>query len=128
MTKVDGRGKAPKAGKGVGRKPLAPELKKAETKTVSIRLPVSSIKFHRIDGAWLFDAVLKKIESKTGWELDQPYDPDDIEIISDLDKEKAELKDRLLSLLSTHNEEGGHCYKDEQSYQIAGILKDLGVL
>jgi len=65
MTKIDGRGKAPKAGKGAGRKPLAPELKKEETKTVSIRLPVSSIKFHGIDGAWLFDAAMQKISATT---------------------------------------------------------------
>mgnify|MGYP005611039021 CR=1 FL=1 len=66
MTKVDGRGKAPKAGKGVGRKRLAPEFKKEETKTVSIRLPVSSIRLYGIDGAWLFDAATQKIERQTG--------------------------------------------------------------
>lgn len=76
MTKIDGRGKAPKAGKGVGRKRLAPEFKKEETKTVSIRLPVSSIKLHGIDGAWLFDAAMQKISAKTGLAYIQPYDPE----------------------------------------------------
>ena len=64
--KIDGRGKAPKKGKGVGRKRLAPEFKKEETKTVSIRLPVSSIRLYGIDGAWLFDAATQKIERQTG--------------------------------------------------------------
>lgn len=76
MTKIDGRGKAPKKGKGVGRKPLAPELKKAETKTVSIRLPVSSIRLYGIDGAWLFDAAMQKIGAKKGLSYIQPYDPE----------------------------------------------------
>ena len=89
MTKIDGRGKAPKAGKGVGRKPLAPELKKEETKTVSIRLPVSSIKFHGIDGAWLFDAATQKIERQTGINLAQPYEPDAFGTISKEGQEKA---------------------------------------
>ena len=127
MTKVDGRGKAPKAGKGVGRKPLAPELKKEETKTVSIRLPVSSIKFHGIDGAWLFDAATQKIERQTGINLAQPYEPDAFGTISKEGQEKAALTSKLIELLSTEVD-GETCYKDDNAYEIAGILKELGVL
>lgn len=127
MTKIDGRGKAPKKGKGVGRKPLAPELKKAETKTVSIRLPVSSIKFHGIDGAWLFDAATQKIERQTGINLAQPYDPDAFGTISKEGQEKAALTSKLVDLLSTEVD-GETCYKDDTCYEIAGILKELGVL
>ena len=123
MTKIDGRGKAPKAGKGVGRKRLAPELKKEETKTVSIRLPVSSIKFHGIDGAWLFDAAMQKISAKTGLNYIQLYDPEYREV-PDV---HADLRARLIDLLSAEID-GETCYKDEQSYQIAGVLKDIGVL
>ena len=127
MTKIDGRGKAPKKGKGVGRKPLAPELKKAETKTVSIRLPVSSIKFHGIDGAWLFDAATQKIERQTGINLAQPYEPDAFGTISKEGQEKAALTSKLIDLLSAEME-GELCYKDELCYEIAGILKKMGVL
>ena len=127
MTKVDGRGKAPKAGKGVGRKRLAPELKKEETKTVSIRLPVSSIKFHGIDGAWLFDAATQKIERQTGINLAQPYEPDAFGTISKEGQEKAALTSKLIELLSTEVD-GETCYKDDNAYEIAGILKELGVL
>ena len=63
--KIDGRGRSPKAGKGVGRKRLAPEFKKEKTRTVSIRLPVSSITLHGINGAWLFDAAMQKISATT---------------------------------------------------------------
>lgn len=127
MTKIDGRGKTPKAGKGVGRKPLAPELKKEETKTVSIRLPVSSIKFHGIDGAWLFDAATQKIERQTGINLAQPYEPDAFGTISKEGQEKAALTSKLIELLSTEVD-GETCYKDDNAYEIAGILKELGVL
>jgi len=127
MTKIDGRGKAPKKGKGVGRKPLAPELKKAETKTVSIRLPVSSIKFHGIDGAWLFDAATQKIERQTGINLAQPYEPDAFGTISKEGQEKAALTSKLIELLST-SVDSKTCYKDELCYEIAGILKKMGVL
>lgn len=128
MTKIDGRGKAPKKGKGVGRKPLAPELKKAETKTVSIRLPVSSIKFHGIDGAWLFDAATQKIERQTGINLAQPYEPDAFgTMISKEGQEKAALTSKLIELLST-SVDSKTCYKDELCYEIAGILKKMGVL
>mgnify|MGYP003494209095 FL=1 len=123
MTKVDGRGKAPKAGKGVGRKRLAPELKKEETKTVSIRLPVSSIKFHGIDGAWLFDAAMQKISATTGLNYMQPYDPE----YKPATNAHADLRVQLIDLLSAEME-GELCYKDELCYEIAGILKKMGVL
>ena len=71
------RGKAPKAGKGTGRKSLPPELKaKPKTKTVSVRLPIESIAIHGIDSAWLFDAAMQKISKKTGLNYIQPYDPE----------------------------------------------------
>ena len=127
MTKIDGRGKAPKAGKGVGRKRLAPEFKKEETKTVSIRLPVSSIKLYGIDGAWLFDAATQKIERQTGINLAQPYEPDAFGTISKEDREKIELTKKLVELLSTEVD-GESCYKDDNAYEIAGILKKMGVL
>ena len=127
MTKIDGRGKAPKAGKGVGRKRLAPEFKKEKTRTVSIRLPVSSIKFHGIDGAWLFDAATQKIERQTGINLAQPYEPDAFGTISKEGQEKAALTSKLIELLSTEVD-GETCYKDDNAYEIAGILKELGVL
>lgn len=123
MTKIDGRGKALKAGKGVGRKPLAPELKKEETKTISIRFPVSAIKWHGIDGAWLFDAATQKIERQTGLNYIQPYDPK----YEPVTNAHADLRVQLIDLLSAEME-GELCYKDELCYEMAGILKKMGVL
>lgn len=70
------RGKAPKAGKGTGRKKMLPELRKEKTIPVCVRLPESTIKMHAINSAWLFDAVIKKLEYCTGLNYQQPYDPE----------------------------------------------------
>lgn len=52
-------GKAPKAGKGVGRKPLS-DTEKKQSVSISIRLPCEIVAEHGINGQWLWCAVMEK--------------------------------------------------------------------
>ena len=117
------RGKAPKAGKGTGRKKMLPELRKEKTSPICVRLPESTIKMHAINSAWLFDVVIKKLEYCTGLNYQQPSDPE----FNQINDCYASQKDRLIDLLSTESS-GETVYKDEAAYEIVGILKSMGVI
>lgn len=122
--KADGRGKAPKAGKGTGRKPLPPELKaKPKTRAVSVRLPIESIALHGIDSAWLFDAAMLKLENRIGLKYQQEYDPE----YNPIETPFADQKSRLLELLFTAGDDGELTCSGKDC-EIVAILQEMGVL
>ena len=106
------RGKAPKAGKGTGRKKGLP------TVVVSVRLPAESVQLYKIDAAWLYKAVLNQLSKQTGLDFNAdkaaPYDPGYGEIkVND-----CTTKNALFNLLTTHNQDGDMCFKDDNCRDI----------
>lgn len=110
-------GKAPKAGKGVGRKPLN-DAKKKQSVSISIRLPCEIVAEHGINGQWLWCAVMEKAKISH----EERFKP-----IKNDKNENAELKDKLLSTLFTHNEEGEMINRDGM-LPVIELLQEIGVL
>ena len=93
-------GKAPKAGKGVGRKPLS-DTEKKQSVSISIRLPCEIVAEHGINGEWLWCAVMDKAKiSET--ERFKPINNSK----SDEEKKHTELKGKLIDVLFMHDEDG----------------------
>lgn len=102
VTKESQRGKSPKAGKGVGRKPKA-----IKTAVASVRLPVDTIKNNLINADWLSEAVDLKLQ-QINWKND-----------------RAELIHALMDeLLSVADENDA---VDPRTARIIELLQQLGV-
>lgn len=84
------RGKAPKAGKGTGRK------RGVATMVVSVRLPVDSVNMYKINSEFIYKAVLDRLSKKTGLDFNAEnaqYDPD-YKAESEGENKRTELKDK----------------------------------